>query len=70
MLADFGLSIALADGDRSYYNSYSTGAVRWLAPEVGSIDDEDIENNVIPRPIKESDIFSLGCIMLEVSRVC
>jgi serine/threonine protein kinase len=70
VLADFGLSIALANGDRSYYNSYSIGAVRWLAPEVGGIDDENIEINVIPRPTRESDIFSLGCIMLEVSPVC
>jgi serine/threonine protein kinase len=75
-LADFGLSVALAEGDRSYYNSYSSGAVRWLAPElIGSsepennLDDGDSDVN-FQKPNSKSDVFSLGCIMLHVSRVC
>ncbi|KAG1733116.1 kinase-like domain-containing protein [Suillus lakei] len=71
-LADFGLSVALAEGDRSYYNSYSSGAVRWLAPElIGSPESEsitDVRDSDIdfPKPNSQSDIFSLGCIMLQV----
>jgi serine/threonine protein kinase len=71
-LADFGLSVALAEGDRSYYNSYSSGAVRWLAPElIGSseptnnLDDSDSDVN-FQKPNSKSDVFSLGCIMLHV----
>ncbi|KAG0696064.1 kinase-like domain-containing protein [Suillus ampliporus] len=74
LLADFGLSVALAEADRSYYNSYSSGAIRWLAPELvdlpepanikdgnGTICDVDF-----PKPNSQSDMFSLGGIMLEV----
>jgi serine/threonine protein kinase len=71
-LADFGLSVALAEGDRSYYDSYSSGAVQWLAPElIGSSDPEstpdDSDGDVdFPKPNSQSDIYSLGCIMLHV----
>ncbi|KAG1778169.1 kinase-like domain-containing protein [Suillus placidus] len=71
-LADFGLSVALAEGDRSYYNSYSSGAVRWSAPElIGSPEPESIpddrdSNFDFPKPNSQSDVFSLGCIMLHV----
>ncbi|KAG1733349.1 kinase-like domain-containing protein [Suillus paluster] len=72
-LADFGLSVALADADKSYYNSYSSGAIRWLAPELmgnpepASIDgDATVCDDDFPKPNSQSDIFSLGCIMLEV----
>ncbi|KAG1884241.1 kinase-like domain-containing protein [Suillus subluteus] len=71
-LADFGLSLALAESDRSYYQSYSKGAVRWLAPElISSPDPESIPGDSnsdvdIPKPNSQSDVFSLGCIMLHV----
>lgn len=72
-LADFGLSVALAEGDRSYYNSYSSGAVRWSAPELigspepESISDSDHDSDFnFPKPNSQSDVFSLGCIMLHV----
>ncbi|KAG2127097.1 kinase-like domain-containing protein [Suillus clintonianus] len=71
-LADFGLSVALAEGDRSYYNSYSSGAVRWLAPELmgspepeNTADIRDSEDD-FQKPNIQSDMFSLGCIMLQV----
>jgi serine/threonine protein kinase len=70
VLADFGLSVALVEADRSYYNSYSVGAVRWLAPELASVDHENVGNADFPKPTRQSDIFSLGCIMLEVDRIC
>jgi serine/threonine protein kinase len=69
-LADFGLSLALAESDRSYYLSYSKGAVRWSAPElISSPDSESIpddSNGDIVKPNRQSDIFSFGCIMLHV----
>ncbi|KAG1808939.1 kinase-like domain-containing protein [Suillus subaureus] len=71
-LADFGLSLALAESDKSYYHSYSKGAVRWSAPElIGSLDPESIPGDSssatdIPKPNSQSDVFSLGCIMLHV----
>ncbi|KAG1831456.1 kinase-like domain-containing protein, partial [Suillus subalutaceus] len=71
-LADFGLSLALAEGDRSYYQSYSKGAVRWSAPELiiplesESIPDGSNSDADLPKPNSQSDVFSLGCIMLHV----
>ncbi|KAG1884271.1 kinase-like domain-containing protein [Suillus subluteus] len=71
-LADFGLSMALTESDKSYYNTYSGGAVRWLAPELicspepESIPDDDDSDADLPKPNSQSDIFSLGCIMLHV----
>ncbi|KAG2356675.1 kinase-like domain-containing protein, partial [Suillus spraguei] len=70
-LADFGLSMAMAEGDKSYYNTHSNGAIRWLAPELisssesESPDDDDSGFNP-PKPNSQSDVFSLGCIMLQV----
>ncbi|KAG2033863.1 kinase-like domain-containing protein [Suillus americanus] len=69
-LADFGLSLALAESDKSYYHSYSKGAVRWSAPElISSPDPESIPDDshgAITKPNSQSDVFSLGCIMLHV----
>ncbi|KAG1719937.1 kinase-like domain-containing protein [Suillus lakei] len=71
-LADFGLSVVLAESDRSYYSSHSSGDVRWLAPElIGSLEPESFtdvcDNHVdFPEPNSQSDIFSLGCIMLQL----
>ncbi|KAG1884270.1 kinase-like domain-containing protein [Suillus subluteus] len=71
-LADFGLSMIVAESDRSFYNSYSNGAFRWLAPELTSSpdpesipdgNDSDVE---FLKPTSQSDVFSLGCIMLHV----
>ncbi|KAG0699794.1 kinase-like domain-containing protein [Suillus ampliporus] len=69
-LADFGLSVALVEADRSYYDSYSSGTIRWLAPELmgfpepASIKDGDgtICDDDFPKPNSQSDIFSLGCV--------
>ncbi|KAG0697828.1 kinase-like domain-containing protein [Suillus ampliporus] len=76
-LADFGLSVALVEADRSYYNSYSNGAMRWLAPELMDFPEPESINSArdgdsvvcddsFPKPNSRSDIYSLGCIMLEV----
>lgn len=42
--------------------SYHTGAVRWAAPELIIH-----ESHIVQCPTKFCDIYSLGCIMLEVS---
>ncbi|KAG2143532.1 kinase-like domain-containing protein, partial [Suillus bovinus] len=71
-LTDFGLSVALVEADRSYYNSHSSGAVRWLAPElIGLQESESTQDGRdgdvdLPKPNSQSDVFSLGCIMLHV----
>ncbi|KAG0692434.1 kinase-like domain-containing protein [Suillus ampliporus] len=73
-LADFGLSLALAECYESDYNSYPDSANRWSAPELmglpepASIKDLDARDDDVdfPKPNWHSDIYSLGCIMLEV----
>ncbi|KAG1884256.1 kinase-like domain-containing protein, partial [Suillus subluteus] len=69
-LADFGLSVALIESDRSYYQSYSNGgAVRWAAPELIDLPEpESIPDGSdnFSKPNSQSDVFSLGCIMLQV----
>jgi serine/threonine protein kinase len=75
-LADFGLSMVVAESDRSYYSSYSGPAVRWSAPELifplepESIPDDCDADVNFTKLTSQSDVFSLGCIMLHVSRVC
>ncbi|KAG2030399.1 kinase-like domain-containing protein [Suillus americanus] len=71
-LTDFGLWVALAEADRSYHQPYSEGAVRWSAPELiiplesESIPDGSNNDADLPKPNSQSDVFSLGCIMLHV----
>lgn len=43
--------------------SYQTGAVRWAAPELIVLHD----GKTVPCATKSSDIYALGCIMLQVS---
>jgi serine/threonine protein kinase len=71
-LADFGLSVILVESDNLDYKSYSCGAIRWLAPELiglpelESIPNGSDDNIAFPKPNSQSDVFSLGCIMLQV----
>jgi serine/threonine protein kinase len=68
-LADFGLSVVLVESDRSYYHSYSNGAVRWLAPELigpPELESTPDDDDDFPKPNRQSDVFSLGCIILHV----
>ena len=44
--------------------SYHTGAVRWVAPELITPPED-----TVPCATKSSDIYSLGCIMLQVSLI-
>jgi serine/threonine protein kinase len=68
-LADFGLTMFVTRGDRSGYDSYSNGAIRWLAPELmepESIPDDCDGDVDFTKPTSQSDVFSLGCVMLHV----
>ncbi|KAG0700974.1 kinase-like domain-containing protein [Suillus ampliporus] len=65
VLADFGLSLLLAEHETSFFASHSPGAVRWAAPEILSLDSEN-PNESVSKPNKASDIYSFGCIMMQV----
>ncbi|KAG1831454.1 kinase-like domain-containing protein [Suillus subalutaceus] len=60
-LADFGLSVVLAESDRSYYKSALNGAVRWSAPELfdspepESIPDDSDGDGDFPKSNSQSD---------------
>ncbi|KAJ8588957.1 kinase-like protein [Rhizopogon salebrosus TDB-379] len=59
-LADFGISNIIVASNPAF--SYHTGAVRWAAPELIIVP----EGQTVQRTTKSSDIYSLGCIMLQV----
>jgi len=42
--------------------SFHTGAVRWVAPELMTV----LEDQIVPCGTKSSDIYALGGIMLQV----
>ncbi|KIK38484.1 hypothetical protein CY34DRAFT_90919 [Suillus luteus UH-Slu-Lm8-n1] len=65
LLADFGLSRLLADHETSFFKSHGPGAIRWAAPEIIPLDPEKPDNEV-SKPNKASDIYSFGCIMMQV----
>ncbi|PAV15950.1 TKL TKL-ccin kinase [Pyrrhoderma noxium] len=73
-ISDFGLSVIIEDlRDVSdplggaYPSSVLGGAVRWAAPELFSIDDVNSEPGVGgPQLTASCDIYSMGCIALEV----
>ncbi|KAG2137053.1 kinase-like domain-containing protein [Suillus clintonianus] len=65
LLADFGMSRLLADHETSFFKSNSPGAIRWAAPEIISLDNENTDEKV-SEPNRTSDIYSFGCIMVQV----
>ncbi|KAG2142772.1 kinase-like domain-containing protein [Suillus bovinus] len=68
LLADFGLSRLLADHETSFFASNRSGAIRWAAPEIIPLDTE--KPNEVVEPNKASDIYSFGCIMMQVLSGC
>ena len=63
-LIDFGLSSIKAEFEgTSYWSSTVGGALRWRAPELMPSDDP------LPVPTFASDIYSFGCIMLQVGLI-
>ncbi|OAX34176.1 kinase-like protein [Rhizopogon vinicolor AM-OR11-026] len=65
-LGDFGLSmiINIAESDTSF-NSHHVGNVRWMALEILAMPDEGTS----PWPTKATDVYSYGCIMIQVHYV-
>ena len=59
-LADFGLAVfSEAEGARG---SLRGGATPWLSPELLDPEEDEEEG----RPTYASDIYSFGCVMIEV----
>lgn len=66
-LCDFGLSSIAADfQSTSHLTSTIGGNVRWAAPELYHI----YEDDSTPSVTKYSDIYSFGSVMLEVRSYC
>ncbi|KIM89876.1 hypothetical protein PILCRDRAFT_44473, partial [Piloderma croceum F 1598] len=61
-LCDFGLSSITEFQGTSYLASTIGGNVRWAAPELYRIN----EDNSVPPVTSHSDIYSFGSVMLEV----
>ena len=63
-LTDFGMSL-FAEGTPYQNNSvHGGGAVRWTAPELIEPEEFGLEYR---RPTSRSDIYSFGCVCIEVS---
>ncbi|KAG2134516.1 kinase-like domain-containing protein [Suillus clintonianus] len=60
-LADFGLSVILAESGNPTFNSCHAGNVRWMAPEMFVVP----EHGELTKPTKPADVYSYGCIMLQ-----
>jgi len=64
-LADFGLSMILTESQNTTFSSCHGGNVRWMAPEMFHMPEP--ESGDVIKPTKASDVYSYGCIMLQVS---
>ncbi|KAG2041334.1 kinase-like domain-containing protein [Suillus americanus] len=61
-LADFGLSMILSESQNSTFNSCHQGNVWWMAPEMFATP----EQGGVAKPTKAADVYSYGCIMLQL----
>lgn len=64
-VADFGMAALLLEfSSESYFSSSIGGAVRWIGPELFQVPDES--SNFVGFPSIQGDVYSCGCIMLQV----
>ncbi|OJA11924.1 hypothetical protein AZE42_06142 [Rhizopogon vesiculosus] len=67
LLADFGLSfLDIELTGKSYFTSCKPGNVRWAAPELLI----PLQDGSMRRACVKSDIYSVGCVMLQVLSGC
>jgi serine/threonine protein kinase len=64
LLADFGLS-HLLEHETSFFKSLGPGAIRWADPKIIPLDPANSDEEV-SKPSRNSDIYSFGCIMMQV----
>ncbi|KAG2114475.1 kinase-like domain-containing protein [Suillus cothurnatus] len=69
-LADFGLSMILAEAGNATFNSCHPGNVRWMPPEALRVEDEDEDEDEDEakdeKPTKAWDVYSYGCVVLQI----
>ncbi|KAG2053223.1 kinase-like protein [Suillus hirtellus] len=59
-LANFGLSMILSEAQNSFSSCHLEN-VRWMAPEILAIPEQGVA-----KPTKAADVYSCGCIMLQL----
>jgi len=64
-VADFGMAALLMEfSSETYFSSSIGGAVRWIGPELFQLPDKS--SNSVGFPSTPGDVYSFGCIMLQV----
>lgn len=64
-MADFEMAALLLEfSSESYFSSSIGGAVRWIGPELFQVPDESSDS--VGYPSTQGDVYSFGCIMLQV----
>ena len=62
-LADFGMSVSIDGTPYKYGSIHGGGATRWTAPELFVPEEFNLDNR---RPTTSSDMYSFGCVGVEV----
>lgn len=65
-LADFGLSMILAEAGNATFNSCHPGNIRWMPPEALQAGAEDEDEAKDEKPTKAWDVYSYGCVALQI----
>ncbi|KAG1799066.1 kinase-like domain-containing protein [Suillus variegatus] len=65
-LADFGLSMILAEAGNATFNSCHPGNTRWMPPEALRSGDEDEDEAQDEKPTEAWDVYSYGCIVFQI----
>ncbi|KAG2128319.1 kinase-like domain-containing protein [Suillus bovinus] len=65
-LADFGLSMIIAEEGNATFTSCHPGNVRWMPPEAFPAGDEDEDEVKYEKPVKAWDVYSYGCVVFQI----